>query len=312
MNKDDNQENGFSRLLKTFQEAQERGDFEQAESISLQLMMLAQEESEKNPGESLRLAQEASEHEDAAHWDQAEVAHLQALALAESECNAAMIFKAHDNLSGLYLLLGKTEKSLLQAQAALAAAQKSEMVPLILMALGSIFRCRMINGDVTSAAAVADEAVRITPAERMYNLQRARALLMRARCRLEQKQFDQAQKDLDIAWEVLTPQSKARFFAGVQDSLAVWWEITARMKALTKDIAGAAEAMSHCVDFRRTVSQLPQLNGPHKHYAFATALQLYSSALMAAGETDAATKALGESQMIQMQIGISIPPSRME
>ena len=111
----------------------------------------------------------------------------------------------------------------------------------------------------------------------MYDGQRARALLMRARCRMEQRQVSQAEQDLEVARRILRPQAKAAMFAGVQGSLAVWWEITARIRTQSKDFAAAAQAMGKAVEFRRTVSQLPQLEGPHKHHALAKALQEYKS-----------------------------------
>ena len=312
MNMDDNQKGEFEGLLKAFHEAQERGDFEQAESIGVECLVLATEEAERNPSESLRLVQEAREHEDAARWEQAEAAHRRALALAQAEGNEAMIFKAHDDLRSLYAICGMADKALQEAQAALEAARKTDMAPLLLMALGGLFQCHLMKGDMTSAAATAEEAVQITPAEKMFDGLRARALLMRARCRLEQCQVSQAEQDLEVSWRILAPQAKTAMLAGVQGSLAVWWEITARIRTQSKDFAGAAEAMGKAVEFRRTVSLLPQLEGPHKHHALAKALQEYSAALTTAGDVEAATEAFDESREIQQQIGIAIPLLRTE
>ena len=67
--------------------------------------------------------------------------------------------------------------------------------------------------------------------------------------------------------------------------------------------------MSKAVEFRRTVSQLPQLAGPHKYHALAKALQQYAAALLAAGEAEAAAGASDESRQIQQQTGCAIPAS---
>ncbi len=254
------------------------------------------------------MVQEAHEHEDAARWEQAEAAHRRALALAQAEGNEATIFKAHDDLRSLYAICGMADKALQEAQAALEAARKTDMAPLLLTALGGLFQCHLTKGDMTSAAATAEEAVQIAPSEKMYDGQRARALLMRARCRLEQCQVSQAEQDLEVAWQILAPQAKAAMFAGVQGSLAVWWEITARIRTRSRDFAGAAQAMGRAVEFRRTVSQLPQLASPHKHHALAKVLREYSVVLLAAGEVEAATGAFHESRKIQQKIGNAIPP----
>lgn len=116
MRTDDSQRGEFERLLKALHSAQERGDFEQAESIGLQCLVFATEEAERNPSESLRLVQEAHGHEEAARWEQAEAAHRRALALAQAEGNEAMIFKAHDDLRSLYAICGTADKALQEAR----------------------------------------------------------------------------------------------------------------------------------------------------------------------------------------------------
>jgi tetratricopeptide (TPR) repeat protein len=137
----------------------------------------------------------------------------------------------------------------------------------------------------------------------MYNVQRARALLMRARCRVAQHQIPEAQRDLDDAWQLLAPLAESSMFAGVQGSLANWWEVTARIRTASRDLAGAAEALGKAVEFRRIVSQLPQLEGPQKFFWLANTLQDYSAALEAVGNPDAAMKAFDESRVIYLKIG---------
>lgn len=304
---DDSQKDQFTRLLEDFHAAQERGDFERAESIGIQCLAFAAEEAAKNPSEDLRLVMEAREHEDAARWEQAEAAHRRALALAEAAGHEGKKFKAHDDLSSLFAIRGMADKALQEAQAALEAARKSEITPLLSVALSGLFECLLTKGDMMSAAATAEEAIQVTPVGKMFDVLRARALLMRARCRVELGQVSQAEQDLEVAWRILAPQAKATMFSGIQSRLAVWWEITARIRTQAKDFAAAAQATGKAVEFRRLVSQLPQLAGPHKHHALAKALQEYSVALLAAGEVEAATEAFDESREIQQTTGIAIP-----
>jgi tetratricopeptide (TPR) repeat protein len=230
------------------------------------------------------------------------------LALAEAEDSQAAIFKAHSDLSSFYVIRGMADSALQEAQAALGAARKSDLPPLLLTALEGLFRCHLLKDDLALAASAADEAVQITPAEKMYDGQRARALLMRARCRVEQRQVSQAEQDLDIAWRILAPQAEAAMFAGVQGGLATWWEITARIKTQSKDFTETAQAMGKAVDFQRTVSQLPQLAGPYKYHSLAKILQQYGIALLAAGAVEAATAAFDESRKIQAKTGIALLP----
>ena len=309
MSTDDSQNDKFEQLLKAFHAAQESGDFEQAESIGAQCLVFAMEKAERNPSESLSLVQEAHEHEDAARWEQAEAAHRRVLALAEAEGNEAKIFKAHNHLRSLFAMRGAADKALQEAQAALEAARKTDMEVLLVAALGGLFQCHLMKGDMRLAAATAEEAVQLTPAEKLFDGQRARALLMRARSRLEQGRISQAEQDLEIAWRILAPRAKATMFAGVQGSLAVWWDITAQIRTRSKDFVGAAQAKGNAVEFRRTVSQLPQLAGPHKHHALAKVLQEYAVVLLAASEVEGAIAAFDESRNIQQMTGNAIPLS---
>ena len=91
--------------------------------------------------------------------------------------------------------------------------------------------------------------------------------------------------------------------------IASWWEITARIRTQSRDFSGTAQAMSKAVEFRCTVSRLPQLAGPHKHHALAKALQQYAVALLAAGKAEAATGAFDESGKIQQKTGIAVAPA---
>ncbi len=291
MAKDNNQMGEFERLLQAYKEAQESDDIKLSETIILQLFAIAQEEAERNPTKRGRLIEEAQEHEEAARWEQAEAAYFQALALAETEGIAGMISKSHYDLGRLYEILGKTDNALQQAGAALKSARKANMEPLVLMALTIIFRCHLLKGDVASAAVVADEAVLIMPPDKIYDTQRAGALMIRAQCRLEQHQIAQAGEDLNVVWKILEPRAESVIFAGIRSGLANWWELNARIKTHLKDFGGAAQAMSKAVEIRRTVSELPHISGPYKHYALAEALKEYSVALMAIGENEAAIEA---------------------
>jgi len=300
----------FRRLLEAFQEARERDDVKAAELIAAQCLVFAARKQALNPSERLRLVKEAIEHEDAARWEQAEATRRGVLALAETEGNQAIICKDHMDLCNLFTLSGLPDRAIQEARAAVEAARKSDITVLLATALGDLSRCLLAKGDIASAAAAAEEAVQNTPPEKLHGVQRARALLTRARCRMEQGQAPEAQCDLDVAWKLLEPMAEASIFAGVQGSLALWWEITARNRTESKDLAGAAEAWGKAVEFRRAVSQLPQLEGPYKYFSLAKTLHQYSSALSAAGRVQDAVHAFDESRSIHEKIGTDRDPQQ--
>lgn len=297
----------FNHLLADFHEAQERGEVKTAEAIAVQCLSLAAMEQAMNPSECLRLVEEAGEHENAARWEQAEVTRRRILALAEAEGNSAMISKAHSDLGRLYTICERSNDAFAEAQAATTAANKSDIASLQLVALVDLAQCYLRNGDIAAATAAAEATVQMTPSEKMYDGQRARALLLRARCRIEQHRVAEAQDDLAIAWQLLTPLAEAKLFAGPQGSLAIWWEMTARIKTEAGNLMAAAQAMAQAVEFRRVVAGLPQLDGPHKHFWLAHALRQYGVALQAVGQPEAAKQALDESHLIYRKISVKMP-----
>ena len=160
MNAEENQKAEFCRLLNDYQAANERGDVQAMESLAVQLLSVAASEQARNPSEDLRLRQEAIECANAGRWEQAEAAYWRALALAEAEGNHAMIFKSHSDLSSLHQIRGMSDRALQEAKAAVDATRKSNMATLLLVALGDLSRCHLMNGEIAAAAATAEEAVR--------------------------------------------------------------------------------------------------------------------------------------------------------
>jgi tetratricopeptide (TPR) repeat protein len=301
------QQQEFERLMKEFQAAQERNDADQIESLTARCLELAAEFHEQNPSEHLRLCEQASEHETAARWDEAESCYRQALAIAETEGEPALICKGHQDLSNLFVMRGMAESALKEAEAAVAAMKEGEMHPLRAAAFGQLFHCQMMNGHYVEAAATAEKALCFVPAEKLYELSRVKALLMRARCRLQTGEISAGDPDLEEAWQILAPKAEAKTLAGFQGGLAAWWDIKSGIMTRAGDAAGAAQAMGKAVEFRRNLSELPQLDGPMKHLGLAKALQKHVVALRAAGSAEASIGAFEESQRIQEKYGFSLP-----
>ncbi len=294
----------FEALLLAYQEAMEHGDIEKAEAIGVQCLLFAGEQAEKEPSEDLRLKEAAHDFEARADWQQAEASYRKALELAQAQQNDAFIYKAYDDLGQLYGMLGRHDEALEAAKTALEAARRADSVPLLNMALVSMAGWLLGSGDTDAALAAAQEMLAITPIDKMHDSQRARALVLRARCLVKMKDLAAAEADLDTSWRILAPQSGARTFAGIQSSLANWWATTASVRSLQRDFRGATEAMRQAVEFRRRVAQQPQLAGPYKYNSLAQMLHRYSLALLAVNNVEAAQQAAAESRAIRQSIGL--------
>lgn len=289
-------------LLKAHQIALENDDAEGAQESTLRLMALAVEQGQNDPSPDLLLKMEARRREEAGEWHEAEAAYRQALAVAVAEGNAFSEFKAHYDLSELQSFLGHRQQAQEEARLATDAARRSGLVPLLIMALERQARTYLIVGDPLRALEAADETLRISPEGKMGYLQRARALIMRARCKIELGELATAQADLDEAQPLLAPMSGVSIFAGVQSALAGLWEVAARLRSVQGDKAGSVEAWRECVELARLVSTLPQLGGPYKFAALARMLDLYGVSLLAVEDVDAAENAFEESRAIRRAI----------
>jgi tetratricopeptide (TPR) repeat protein len=248
---------------------------------------------------------EAHEHENQQDWDAAEAAHLRVLALAGAENQAPALFKAHQDLASFYSLRDRREEALEHARAALAAARGAELDILTMMALESLAHTLLRDERIEEVRAAAEEILLLAAADPMYDLQRARALILRARCCVATGELDIVDADLPVAWGLLAPHAAAGFMAGIQSALASWWGVTSRLRAARGDVRAAAVAMREAVFHRRNVAAAPQLEGPYKYQSLTTALQEYSVALLTAGEFQAAREAFEEAQAIRQAIGLS-------
>lgn len=293
----------FLRVLESLHEAQERDDIEEVESLGMRLLLLAAE-APPPQSESMRLNGEAHEHEAAGRWDEAEVSYRAAIAAAQAENNPTMQFKYQDNLSRLHIMRGNLQEALRESQAALSAARESEISPLIILALEDLGRCYSFLDDWPAATAIAEEMLQTIPDEKMYEMQRARAHTFRARCHVQNGAADHAREDLAVAEPLLFPHAESQMLAGYQSGLAYWWEVSARVRVLEGDSAGAVEAMERSLGFARTVAMLPQLDGPGRLFGLARTLERYAEFLKANGQEEEAEQALEESRGIKRQLGL--------
>ena len=91
-------------------------------------------------------------------------------------------------------------------------------------------------------------------------------------------------------------------FAGVQTGLAGWWEVMASLRFLDADFERAADAWRKAVEYRRHVSQLPQLEGPYKFAFLANTLHKLGQAPLAVEDVAGSQEAFRESREIRQGI----------
>jgi tetratricopeptide (TPR) repeat protein len=293
-------------LLQAWEAAKERGDEAEAEAIGLQFIALAVEEGSHTQSESLRLTLQAREHEENAEWDQAEACFRTVLALPETQASNSQQFKTHSDLSSLYSLLGREERAMEEVRASLAAARREDMRPLLTMALSAMAGELLLKKDAEAALEAAEEALKLCGTKAVYTSSRAGALVLRARCALALGNLKTAETDLAAAWKLIEASQGAGFFAGNNGIFASWWAARSTLHVKRNEPQAAAEALAKAVEFRRMVSQAPQLAGPYKFNALAVTLYRYGTALLAVEDAGGAVAAYAESVALRAKIGL--PP----
>jgi len=291
-------------LLERHQEAVVRGDAAEAEWLAVEFLAAVSSQEAGEPGEDLKLKMAAHASEETADWGDAERAYRRAAELAETEGDDASTFKAHLDLSRLYSLLDRHDESLSAARDAVISARRTEMAPILTMALESYGSELLHHGNVDAASAAAEEILALVGDEKLYALSRARALVLRSRCSLARGRDDDAARDLDAALPAIRPFEQSLLVAGYQSALSRWWQTHATLRTRHGDPAGAAEAMRIAARHARNVASAPQLEGPYKHNGLARTLHRMALALLANGDTQEAQAAFRESRAIRESIGL--------
>jgi hypothetical protein len=295
----------FERLMGTYTEALEAGRTEDAEAALMEFFALVAQHTPDEPSPELELLDEAARCEGAADWGGAEATYRKLLALAEKEDNAAMQYRAHESLARLNGLLGQHGAALDEARAAVAAARRADLAPLLCMALDGQAVSALRTDRVPEALAAVCEALERTEDGALFAPQRGRALALRAACRVVLGEWPAAEADLAASWAALQTQAAMVFAAGVQSALVRWWAVTARLRGGTGDVGGAVEGWREAVALGRHVAALPQVAGPHVQSALARMLLDLGRSLATQGSPHLAEEAFAESRSLRQAVGLS-------
>jgi tetratricopeptide (TPR) repeat protein len=292
------------RALEAFQQGVEANNTEQVEAAALVAMAAAAAEAEKNPTPELELKQEAGECEAHGDWAGAEACYRKVLALEQATGNGGAIFKAHYDLSRLFLLIGDLDKADAGARAATAAARLAKVFPVLAMALENQAICALRRSDHAGALEAASEAVAAVEPGRIHDGSRAGALVTRARCRMASGDLPGAESDLAACKPILLDREVSPIFAGLHSRAAGWWEVTAESRTRNGDLRGACEAWAEAVNRRRHVASLGQVSGPYTLAALARTLRRLGEAFDAAGKPEDGKTTQAEALRIWCELGL--------
>jgi tetratricopeptide (TPR) repeat protein len=292
----------FEKTIQNYADAVTAEKPEDAQNAAMQALLMAAEESLKHPTPSSLLKQQASDCEDTGDWVGAEAAHREVLALKETLDNFGMIAKAHMDLSRLLRWLGRVDEAWQHACQATAAARRTEIFPVLVMALSNESLCALDKRDHSGALAAASESVQVIEPGKMFELMRAKALVIRARCLLVSGDPADADVDLASSWETLKKQPASALMKGVTQAHANWWEVKSRLEEMRGNLSGAREAMDIAIGYLR------QLQGAYALCALALALDHGAALSSLASDSTATERAASEANRIRRDLHLPFGP----
>ncbi len=291
----------FEKLARDYGLAAQENRFAEAEQIALEMLLAAGEEAARNPPPEAPLWEKVSALENSGDWAGVEAVRRELVAVAEAGGRAGIIAKARQDLSELLLFLGRPGEAWEEARGATAAGRPAGLEILDVMLLLNEAACALEMGQTQAALDTVEEAMGLLQEQPLTSLLRARALNQRARCRLAQGRLSDAATDLAASEQLLAGKGACEFAAGVQATLAAWWEIRATLYGKQGAWAEALPAWQKAVEKRQLVASLPQVGSPRRFVPLARALQQCACAARRLGFEPEAETLAAEARAIAAQ-----------
>jgi tetratricopeptide (TPR) repeat protein len=299
-----------AEYLEEWESAKREGRHEDAEAAVLKLMAFAAEHAGdfKNPVDPYY--EQADACEEVGDWAGAEAAYRQAIEVADSP---AMAFHSRDKIVNLFLLLNRNADALVEARSNVSDAHLSGISMIDYMAQYTIAVCAMLAKEPEESVRAADEALAALPDDLPVELQKARALTVRARSRVDLGDLDGADADLHAAWEMMEPEISPEAFTDQQTAggkeawLAAWWSGQARLRAARDDREGVLQARWAALRHRTNLTQNAFSDGRGIQKGLADAIRALGEAQQAAGDLPAAVESFAEARAMYEDLGLPEP-----
>jgi tetratricopeptide (TPR) repeat protein len=294
----------FEQAILAFDKAMAQGNAEQAEGAAANILGLAAEWAEQNPSPELVLMNEAGQCERTGDWSGAESRFQQLVAMAEAASEMHRLAHAQLKLCSLFLLLNRPEPARAAADAAAAAALKSNLCNLQVAALEMVAVCALRRSDLAEALRAAEEAVSRVEGGTRFDHLRAGAWVTRARSLAALGDQAGTERDLLASKPFLIDREISPIMAGVLGKAAGWWEVSATLSSLRGDLGESVKAWSQAVELRRHISALGHVAGPHTLMALARSLEGRARGLVAAGRCGESEVAFAEAARLRRELGV--------
>jgi tetratricopeptide (TPR) repeat protein len=260
-----------------------------------------------NPSPELVWINLAIECEEIGNWAAAEDARKKVLGITVGSANPATSIKPLLDLARLYQMLGRSEEAHSQIETALRLAHESGISSLVLMALESKYQLgpgdRELN-DIREAAIASFDAI---PNERVFDLTKARFLLLQAQCAVASGELETAEAQMIRADELVSERKQTGLMAGYQWFHSRAAELSASIHAARGEHSEAISAFSKSVERERAIDSQPHVRNFPTRYRLATTLSSYANHLEAGGKLDDAASVRAEADAMLREMKLPKP-----
>lgn len=290
------------RLAKQWRKATRDSCPKRAETVAQKIARLFEPDLGAASNPSLALSVIAALCEEVSDWQGAELAYQQKVMLEEPGIGA---YAAHDSLSALYYLLGREDEGRKHRGLATSAARDADGI-ILLTALLTEAGDHLYHKDVAAANALLPEIFRLLEeADPELPQFHARALRLRAACRLASGDLNTAGADLEHAFGLLETANQscpvdAGPACGLESDLAQCWKLQARLEGLRGSFETSSRLWAKVIDSARRVAS--GMNTPSCKQFLAGTLREAADSLEQSGQGDLAAEFRTEAQQIQSRL----------
>jgi tetratricopeptide (TPR) repeat protein len=303
-----NDPSDFEQRIAEYAKAVNEGRSQEAEGMLMEMLMAAGAAAIADPTPDLIWKNIANECEELGNWAAAEDAHQKSLALAKEHANPVLALKPHLDLAGFYEMLGRKEEALPYIEIALELARKSEIESLVRMALDAKISPDLAPESLEEIRTEAEAALKRLPLEPIYHTTKAFFLLIQARCMVELRNYEAAEKYLSDTSEFIGETNQSGFLVGYQGFHGRVAAVMAKIHAGRGETEQAITAFSETVARQRTIAEQPQVAGVRTRYRTACALRIFAGYLEKGGRMAEAEQARTEAKQILEELKLPVGP----
>jgi tetratricopeptide (TPR) repeat protein len=252
--------------------------------------------------DNLLLKIEAADCEDRGDWDGAISAYQKILEIAVASSSPFAIWKARDDLAGLYFLLGDHDSAIREQHLATAAMRRDDSELEMRMALISEATLLLRIDRFSDAFSRVAEGLAIQDTTVDDKLGRTRLMVLNASCLAAAGHLDDARAVLRDSWPYLNEASQMAEAGGVHATVCSWWWAEADCSESSKDLPGNVHALRQALAAAPYVAQLSHCDSVYTKAKVVRVREQLAESLSQCGQLDEARSLRKESQSARVAL----------